>query len=44
MLKQILIITIIMLTMNACAHHHEGNHYERANQASQQALDRLDRE
>ena len=44
MLKQILIITMIMLTMNACATHHEGNHYERANQASQKALNRLDRD
>jgi len=43
-MKSITMAFFVMFFTNACAQHHEGNHYERANQASQQALEKLDRD
>ena len=43
MIIKYIIISVVGVLMNACATHHEGNHYQRANQASQKALEQLDR-
>lgn len=43
-MKYIIAILFLIVTMSGCATHHEGNHYDRANQASQKALEQLDRD
>jgi len=43
-LKYILIFIFIVVGFNACATHQDNGYYDRANKASEKALDKLDRE
>jgi len=43
-LKYILILIFIGVGFNACTTHQDDGYYDRANKASEKALDKLDRE
>ena len=43
-IKLFLISVMMLVTLSACASHQDKGYYNRANKASEKALDKLDRE